>query len=64
MWSLGRISLYLYEYALIDMINIHFVVLFLDNVLEPLTLAGNEYFWRKKTHLLSLHVKLLEVYVG
>jgi hypothetical protein len=48
MWRLGRISLYLYEYALIDMINIHFVVLFLDNILEPLTLAGNEYFWRKK----------------
>jgi len=26
------------------MINTHFVVLFLDNFLEPLTLAGNEYF--------------------
>jgi hypothetical protein len=35
-------------YALIDMINTHFVVLYLDNFLEPLTLAGNEYFWRKK----------------
>ena len=59
MLSLGRISLYLYEYALIDMTNIHFVVLFLDNVLEPLTLAENEYFWRKKTHLLSLTCKTI-----